>query len=92
MIVKQTGIFKRQVKKLHKQEKEALDEVVREIISNPSLGELKVGDLAGIRVFKYKHNAQLYLLAYEQLDGELVLTLISHGAHENFCRDLKREC
>ena len=50
---------------------------------------MKVGDLAGIQVFKYKHNAQLYLLAYQHVEGELVLTLIDHGTHENFYRDLR---
>ena len=69
MIVKQTGIFKRQVKKMHKQEKSALDEAVQQIILDPSIGEMKLGDLAGVQVFKYKHNAQLYLLAYEYLES-----------------------
>ncbi len=90
MIVKQTGIFKRHVKKMNKQEKAALDKAVKKIISNPSIGDMKVGDLAGVQVFKYKHNAQLNLLAYEYQDSELVLTLIYHGKHENFYRDLKK--
>jgi len=90
MIVKQTGIFKRHVKKMHKQEKAALDKAVRKIMSDPTIGEMKVGDLAGIQVFKYKHKVQLYLLAYAYLESELVLTLIDHGSHENFYRDLKR--
>lgn len=90
MIVRQTGIFKRHVKKLHKQEKLALDDVVQTIISDPNIGDMKVGDLAGIQVFKYKHNEQLYLLAYKYVEGELILTLIDHGTHENFYRDLKK--
>ena len=90
MIVKQTGLFKRQVKKMHKQEKLALDKAVQKIILDPSIGEMKVGDLVGVQVLKYKHNAQLYLLAYEYLDNALVLTLINHGTHENFYRDLKK--
>jgi mRNA interferase RelE/StbE len=90
MIVKQTGIFKRNVKKMYKQEKAALDEAVEQIMGDPSLGEMKVGDLAVVQFFKYKHNVQLYLLAYEYLENELVLTLIGHGSHENFYRDLKR--
>ena len=40
-------------------------------------------------MFKYKHNAQLYLLAYEYIEDELVLTLIKQGTHDNFYRDLK---
>ena len=51
---------------------------------------MKVGDLAGIQVFKYKFKTQLFLLAYEYVDDELLLTLIEHGTHENFYRDLKR--
>jgi mRNA-degrading endonuclease YafQ of YafQ-DinJ toxin-antitoxin module len=90
MIVKQTGIFKRHVKKTHKQEKSELDEAVRQIILDPSIGEMNLGDLAGVQVFKYKHNGQLYLLAYKYLESELNLILIDHGTHENFYRDLKR--
>ncbi|PCJ29652.1 MAG: addiction module toxin RelE [Gammaproteobacteria bacterium] len=90
MIVHQTSIFKRQVKKMHKSEKVALDKVVKQIISNPAIGEMKIGDLAGIQVFKYKHNSQLYLVAYQYRDEQLILTLINHGTHENFYRDLKK--
>ena len=90
MIVKQTGRFKRSIKKLHKTEKLALDSAVQKIIDNPSIGELKVGDLAGVQVFKYKHKSLLYLLAYVFIEDELVLTFIEHGSHENFYRDLKR--
>ena len=90
MIVKQTGIFSRHVKKMHRQEKLALDEAVQHILLDPSIGEMKLGDLAGVQVFKYKYNAQIYLLAYEYVERVLVLTLIDHGTHKNFCRDLKR--
>ena len=65
MIVKQTSIFKRRVKKMHSTEKKALDKVVKEIISDPSIGEMKIGDLSGIQVYKYKLNSLQYLLAYE---------------------------
>lgn len=75
---------------MHKAEKVALDEVIKEIIDDPSIGDMKAGDLSGIQVFKYKFNAQLYLLAYEYIDHELVLTFIDHGTHENFYQTLKR--
>ncbi len=89
MIVKQTSVFKRRIKKMHKDEKMALDEAVKTVISNPAIGEIKIGDLAGIQVFKYKFNALQYLLAYVYIDEELLLTFIEHGTHENFYRDLK---
>ena len=90
MIVKQTSIFKRRVKKMHSTEKKALDKAVKEIISDPSSGEMKTGDLSGIQVYKYKLNTQQYLIAYEYVDDELLLTFIEHGTHENFYRDLKQ--
>lgn len=84
MIVKQTSIFKRRIKKMHSLEKKALDQAVREIMSDPSIGEIKKGDLAGIQVYKYKLNTQQYLVAYEYRDEELLLTFIELGTHENF--------
>jgi len=90
MIIQQTNIFKRRVKKMHKTEKKALDEAVQVIAANPTIGEPKIGDLAGIYIFKYKHNSQLYLLAYSYIEDKLILTFIDHGTHENFYRDLKR--
>ena len=88
MIVKQARIFERRVKKMHSLEKKALDKAVRAIMSDPSIGEMKRGDLAGVQV--YKHNTQQYLVAYEYIDDELLLTFIELGTHKNFYRDLKR--
>ncbi len=91
MIVRQTAIFNRRVKKMHSQEKKALDEVIKAIIISPSLGQMKTGDLSGIQVHKYKFIAQQYLVAYEYIENELILTFIEHGRHENFYRDLKKQ-
>lgn len=81
--------FARAVKKLHRDQKAELDEAVQAIVENPLLGEAKVGDLAGVRVFKFRMTNQLCLLAYTQEDEETV-KLLALGAHENFYRDLKR--
>ena len=51
---------------------------------------MKIGDLSGIQVYKYKLNTQQYLVAYQYIDDELLLTFIEHGTHENFYRDLKQ--
>lgn len=75
---------------MHATEKKALDKAVREIISDPSKGEMKTGDLGGIQVYKYKLNTQQYLVAYQYVDEELLLTFIEHGTHEYFYRDLKQ--
>ena len=84
-----TPTFERAVKKLHKQQKAALDEAVRTIVGEPEAGETKVGDLAGVQVYKFRMGNLLCLLAYRVLD-ENTLKLLMVGPHENFYRDLKR--
>ncbi len=86
----QTPTFKRAVKRLHKQQKQELDDAVRLIAADPAVGESKVGDLAGVRVHKFKMNRQLTLLAYECLEADDAVKLLALGSHENFYRGLKR--
>ena len=81
--------FKRAYKKLHTSQKNTVKEAIRLIAENPSAGEEKKGDLAGIFVYKFKLNQQEYLLAYEW--DEVNRILITLGVHENFYRDLKRK-
>ena len=84
-----TPTFERAIKKLHKQQKVALDDAVRTIASQPEAGEAKVGDLAGVQVYKFRMGNLLCLLAYRILD-ENTIKLLMVGPHENFYRDLKR--
>lgn len=84
-----TSSFTKATKKLHRSQKEELDEAVREIGAAPEIGEQKVGDLAGVRVYKFHLSNQLCLLAYRILDEDS-LKLLTFGVHENFYRDLKR--
>jgi mRNA-degrading endonuclease YafQ of YafQ-DinJ toxin-antitoxin module len=91
MIVRQSGIFSRRVKKLHSAEKQALDEAIKEIIKNHAIGELKIGDLAGVQVYKYKDKTRQNLLAYRFSEKDGVITLLALGSHENFYRDLKKQ-
>jgi len=88
--VLQTPTFKRAVRRLHKQQKRELDEAVRAVALAPAIGESKVGDLAGVRVHKFKMNHQLTLLAYEFLEADDTVKLLTLGSHENFYRNLKR--
>ncbi|MGY0400286.1 MAG: type II toxin-antitoxin system RelE/ParE family toxin [Ostreibacterium sp.] len=90
MIIRQSGIFCRRIKRLSKQAKQILDKVIKNIAEDLDLGDLKIGDLAGVRVYKYQHENQQYLLAYEYHAMPDTLDLLSHGTHENFYRDLKR--
>lgn len=88
--VLQTPGFKKTVKKLKASQKKDLDNAVNELIQNPSLGELKKGDLSFLRVHKFKMNKQLTLLGYSFNDGTLILELMALGSHENFYRGIKR--
>lgn len=86
-----TPRFARATKKLYSAEKEALDEAVRAIVANIGIGEAKKGDLAGVRVYKYRVKTELILLAYRVAEAEDAIKLLAFGPHENFYRDLKRE-
>ncbi len=84
-----TSSFVRATKRLHAQQKLELDAALRAISADPTIGEAKVGDLVGIRVYKFRLSNQLCLLAYRIVDVDS-LKLLTLGSHENFYRDLKR--
>jgi hypothetical protein len=86
--VQQTNAFLRAYKKLHNNQKDAVDRAVADIVRDPVIGEPKKGDLSGVYVYKFDCVNQLFLLAYEYDPTTRVLLLV--GAHENFYRNLKR--
>lgn len=88
--VLQTPTFKKAVKKLHKNQKADLDEAIKELMTDPLLGEQKKGDLAFLRVHKFSMVNQLTLLGYSYEDGTVTLELMALGSHENFYRDIKK--
>ena len=73
---------------MHKREKEILDQKIRNMADNPSIGEEKKGDIRGIFVHKFKIRTVEYLLAYRMVGEDLELIMI--GPHENYYRDLKK--
>lgn len=88
-----TPTFARAIKKMHAKDKLIVDKAVKAIAGNPSIGEEKKGDLAGILVHKFKINKQEVLLAYQLHPDKispLSVLLLSLGSHENFYTDLKR--
>lgn len=89
--VLQTPTFKKAVKKLRPNQKQGLDLAVKDLMANPDIGEQKKGDLAFLRVHKFKMNKQLTRLGYSFDDGALVLELMALGSHENFYHDIKRK-
>lgn len=90
MRILQTNEFAKAVKKLSRQQKTEVDVAVRAIAADPSIGEMKVADLAGVQVYKFRLDKQQVLLAYEHSAETITLYLLKLGSHENFYRDLKR--
>ncbi|MEI7695357.1 MAG: type II toxin-antitoxin system RelE/ParE family toxin [Chlorobium sp.] len=86
--VHQSTLFRRAYKRLHPNEKADVDDAIAEIIKDPTVGEPKKGDLAGVFVYKFRCNGQLTLLAYEYDAVSRLMLLL--GSHENFYRTLKR--
>ena len=87
--------FMQFVKKAHKPLKLAIEDAVDVVCDTPDIGEAKVGDLAGIRVYKFRFNRQQYLIAYRSPAREatvevLVIDFYQVGAHEKFYETLKR--
>ncbi len=92
--------FSKFVKKAHKPLQLAIEDATEEICQNPDIGEAKVGDLAGIWVYKFKFNRQEYLVAYRPPSSEarckegnvelLIIDFYQLGSHENFYDELKR--
>jgi hypothetical protein len=78
-----------------------IEDAVEVVCADPSVGEAKTGDLKGIRVYKFSHKHQQYLMAYRPpADAEIKLGAIDIdllyidfyqvGTHENFYAALKK--
>lgn len=87
--VRQTARFEKAYKKLKINQRRQVDEAVAKVAENPALGEMKKGDLQGVRVYKFRMLDQLALLAYFDAEEDVTIILLALGAHENFYRDLK---
>lgn len=92
--------FSRFVKKAHKPLQLAIEDAVEDVCGDLEIGEAKVGDLAGIRVYKFRFNRNEYLIAYrppspdamrQESDVQfLIIDFYQAGTHENFYEELKR--
>ncbi len=87
MRIIQSRTFEKRVRIFRKQEKRILDQQVKKIVKNPSVGQEKRGELRGIFVHKFKIHATQYLLSC-RMAGADTLELIMIGPHENYYRDL----
>jgi mRNA-degrading endonuclease RelE of RelBE toxin-antitoxin system len=80
-------MFRKFVKKQDRAFQLAIEDEVFEVLKTPRSGEKKRGDLAGLRVHKFKFHGQEYLMAYTIEARDIVFYMI--GTHENFYRELK---
>ena len=65
--------FKKYVKKLPCHFQQVVLDAVEDIVSDPSIGESKKGDLEGFRVHKFSMGRQLTLMAYKLENDSLIL-------------------
>lgn len=87
MKMNQSRSFESKVKKFTKPQKKKLDNEIKKIIDNPSIGIEKKGDLRGVFIHKFKIHTLQYLLAYRFSKKNLELIMI--GPHGNYYRGLK---
>jgi len=91
MTILQTNRFKKSYKKLRKNQLADVNKAIEAVIADIGIGERKRGDLSLLRVYKFRTCGQLTLLGYTvDTYGEVVLTFVDIGSHENFYRDLKK--
>lgn len=84
----QSPLFAKQKTRLHKNQIKDLDEAVRKIVQDPKIGNLKIWDLSGVRVYKFKSMNSVTLLAYEVIESSIFL--YTFGSHQNFFRELRK--
>jgi len=88
--LRQSRRFARQYKKLNDNVASDVDAAVDLIANQPNVGDRKKGDLAELRVYKFRSQNHLYLLGYTVDDAVRLIYLEAIGSHENFYRDMKR--
>ena len=81
--------FEREYKKFTKKIQEVIKLQIKIILKNPEIGETKKGDLARIKVYKFKEKNQLFLLAYEFEYEKSKIYLYSIATHEGFYKRMK---
>ena len=88
MNIRQDSYFRRSYKRLHENQREIVNEAIRQIVANPEIGIQIKMDLSGTRVWKFSALDQQFLLGYAWENDNLFLLALS--VHENFYRDLTR--
>jgi len=81
--------FERNKRRLTPKQQLAVDDAIRDIVSDPLIGESKSGALRAVRVHKFKIGSLQLLLAYHFDEKRNTIEAWAVGPHENFYRDLQ---
>jgi mRNA-degrading endonuclease RelE of RelBE toxin-antitoxin system len=84
-----TPSFSRRAKRLHANEKKALNKAIRAVSADSEIGDEKAGDLVGVFIYKFSIGNEKWPLAY-RIVNKKEIKLLLFGPHENFYRELKR--
>lgn len=83
--------FEKALSKLSEAQLKLVEDEIDKIIAYPSTGEQKKGDLAHLRVHKFKLENQQVLLEYSWIEQRLEIYLLQFGSHENFYQKVKNQ-
>ncbi len=83
--------FEKALSKLSEAQLKLVEDEIDKIIACPSTGEQKKGDLAHLRVHKFKLENQQALLGYSWIEQRLEIYLLQFGSHENFYQKVKNQ-
>ncbi|CRL61882.1 type II toxin-antitoxin system RelE/ParE family toxin [Proteus penneri] len=89
--VYQSARFEKTMKKLPESDVKIIEDEIDQIIDNPLIGEQKKGDLAYLRVHKFRLNELTVLLGYSWVAKKVELYLLHIGSHENFYDAQKKQ-
>jgi mRNA-degrading endonuclease RelE of RelBE toxin-antitoxin system len=85
-----TPLFRRQFKKLHKNEQEIIVKVVEGLRAVPNVGEPLKGVLRSYTSVEIEHIPGNFRLIFKVLDSERVLHLIAVGPHRTIYYEATR--
>ena len=60
----QSPVFARQKKKLYKHQIKDLDNAVKYVYNNPTIGDMKKGDLKGVQIYKFNSIYFIYYISF----------------------------
>ena len=83
--------FEKALSKLSEVHLKLVEDEIDKIVAHPEVGEQKKGDLAHLRVHKFKLEKQQVLLGYSWIEQRLDIYLLQFGSHENFYQKVKTQ-